>query len=547
MLKWLKRIKELYNLESLVTRLLVKDPEFLQRTASYRELIADFRRKLSEQSVRESHLLERHLSRGRLPVRERIDRLLDVGTPFLEWSVFAAYGKYHGQFPNAGIVTGVGYIHGREVVVIANDSLVKGGTYVAETIKKHLRAQEIAMQNNLPCIYLVDSGGIFLREQSKVFADRDDFGRIFFNMARMSAQGIPQIAIVMGSCTAGGAYIPAMSDETVIIREQGTIFLGGPPLVQAATGEKISAEELGGGEVHTSVSGVADHLARDEEHALQLGRSIVATLPKPEKQVLNTEVPADPLYPIEELYGILGQSPREAVDAYEVIARLVDRSEWHEFKKKYAQTLLTGFAHIMGYPVGIIANNGILYSESALKATHFIELCNFRKIPLLFLQNVSGFMVGKKYEHGGIARDGAKMVHAVANAVVPRFTLVYGGSYGAGNYAMSGRAFDPNFMFMYPNARVAVMGGEQAATVLAVVKQEQLQKEGKELTNQEMNNLKEPVLKKYELESSAYFASSELWDDGIIDPADTRKVLAMAIETSLNKTIPEPRAGIYRM
>jgi len=546
-LKWLKRIKELYNLESLVTRLLVKDPEFLQRTASYRELIADFRRKLSEQSVRESHLLERHLSRGRLPVRERIDRLLDVGTPFLEWSVFAAYGKYHGQFPNAGIVTGVGYIHGREVVVIANDSLVKGGTYVAETIKKHLRAQEIAMQNNLPCIYLVDSGGIFLREQSKVFADRDDFGRIFFNMARMSAQGIPQIAIVMGSCTAGGAYIPAMSDETVIIREQGTIFLGGPPLVQAATGEKISAEELGGGEVHTSVSGVADHLARDEEHALQLGRSIVATLPKPEKQVLNTEVPADPLYPIEELYGILGQSPREAVDAYEVIARLVDRSEWHEFKKKYAQTLLTGFAHIMGYPVGIIANNGILYSESALKATHFIELCNFRKIPLLFLQNVSGFMVGKKYEHGGIARDGAKMVHAVANAVVPRFTLVYGGSYGAGNYAMSGRAFDPNFMFMYPNARVAVMGGEQAATVLAVVKQEQLQKEGKELTNQEMNNLKEPVLKKYELESSAYFASSELWDDGIIDPADTRKVLAMAIETSLNKTIPEPRAGIYRM
>lgn len=494
-----------------------------------------------------SHAVEKHRMRNKLLARERIDLLLDPNTPFLELSTLAAYGQYGDGFPSAGVITGIGIIHGQEVVVIANDATVKGGTYVKETIRKHLRAQEIAMQNKLPCVYMVDSGGVFLPEQAEVFPDRDDFGRIFFNQARLSADGIPQISIVMGSCTAGGAYIPAMSDETIIVKNQGTIFIGGPPLVKAATGEEVSPEELGGAEVHTTKSGVADHFAENDQHAIAICRNIFEILQPTEKQALDCTRPEEPAYDPEELYGILQSNPKKQTDPYEIIARIVDGSRFQEFKARYATTLVTGFARIMGYPVGIIANNGVLFAESSLKGTHFIELCNFRKIPILFLQNITGFMVGKTYENAGLARDGAKLVHAVANANVPKVTIITGGSYGAGNYAMAGRAFDPNFLFMYPGSRISVMGGTQAAHVLAQVKIDQLEAAGKPVDEKELEEMKASILAKYEEEGSAYYSTSRLWDDGIIEPMQTRQVLAMAISISLNRKFGEPRSGVYRM
>ena len=491
--------------------------------------------------------VHKHKARKKLLARERIELLVDKNTPFIELSAFAAFNKYENQFPSAGIITGIGLIHGRETIIVANDATVKGGTYIRETIRKHIRAQEIAMENHLPCVYTVDSGGVFLPEQAEVFPDRFDFGRIFYNQAQMSATGIPQISIVMGSCTAGGAYIPAMSDETIIVRNQGTIFLGGPPLVKAATGEEVTAEELGGGEVHTSISGVSDHLAENDKHAIEICRNIFETLPKNEKQFIDRITSEEPKYSVEDIYGIAPVDLRKTVDPREIIARIVDGSKFHEFKARYGTTLVTGFAHIMGYPVGIIANHGILFSESSLKGAHFVELCNFRKVPIVFLQNITGFMVGKQYEHKGIARDGAKFVHAVANSNVPKITIIWGGSFGAGNYAMAGRAYDPNFLFMWPSARISVMGGEQAANVLVTVKQEQLQAKGVEMDEAEISKLKNSVLKKYEEEGSAYYSSSRLWDDGIIDPTDTRKILAMCIEVSLNKKFGEPKQGVYRM
>lgn len=490
---------------------------------------------------------EKHLSRGKLIARDRINLLIDPNTPFLELSPLAAFDQYENQFPSAGIVTGIGLIHGKEVIIIANDATVKGGTYIKETIKKHLRAQEIAMQNRLPLVYLVDSGGVFLPSQAEVFPDRDDFGRIFYNQARLSSDGIPQVAVVMGSCTAGGAYVPAMSDETIIVREQGTIFLGGPPLVRAATGEEVSAEELGGGLVHATISGVVDHLADNDQAALQQCRDIFETIQPPARQPLERYPVTDPLYDIEEIYGILPESNREPVDVREIISRLVDGSEFSEFKAGYGTTLVTGFARIMGFPVGIIGNNGILFSESSLKGTHFVDLCDQRGLPIIFLQNISGFMIGKQYEHGGIAKDGAKMVHAVANTRVPRITVIVGGSFGAGNYAMSGRAYDPRLLFMWPNAKISVMGGEQAADVLSAIKKEQWQQNGKEPGSDEIEAIRKPILEKYEKEGSAYYSTSRLWDDGIIDPADTRRVLAMAISMSLNRKFDPPRSGVYRM
>ncbi len=487
---------------------------------------------------------EKHKSRGKLLVRERIDLLVDPGTPFLELSTLASIGQYDDEFPSAGIVTGIGLIHGRETMIIGNDATVKGGTYIRETIRKHIRAQEIALSHRLPCVYLVDSGGVFLPRQAEVFPDRFDFGRIFYNQAHLSAEGIPQVSLVMGSCTAGGAYIPAMSDESVIVRNQGTIFLGGPPLVKAATGEDVTSEELGGAEVHTSVSGVADHYADNDIHALQICRNIFETLKLPEQQDMQLTEPESPARDISEVYGLIPANPRDSMDVREIITRLVDGSRFHEFKERYGTTIVTGFARIMGMPVGIIANNGILFPESSLKATHFIELCNFRKTPILFLQNITGFMVGKKYEHQGIARDGAKLVHAVATAVVPRITVIIGGSYGAGNYAMAGRAFDPDFLFVWPNARIAVMGGEQAARVLATVGKKN--GDGKPKPDR-IEELQDKIRKKYETESSAYFSTSRLWDDGIIDPAHTRDVLAMALSVSLKRKIPAPKTGIYRM
>ncbi|MFZ5941026.1 MAG: carboxyl transferase domain-containing protein [Bacteroidota bacterium] len=525
-----------------------RSAEFLKRQEHYRSVLGELRKRLSAvilTGVKQAR--EKHLSRGKLLVRDRINLLLDPNTPFLELSPLAAGGMYDDQFPGAGIVTGIGVIHGKETMIIANDATVKGGTYVAETIRKHLRAQEIAMENNLPCIYLVDSGGVFLPNQAEVFPDRDDFGRIFFNQARLSAAGIPQIAVVMGSCTAGGAYIPAMSDETIIVRNQGTIFLGGPPLVKAATGESVTAEELGGGEVHTRKSGVADHLAENDEHALQICRDIFESIQPADRQPLERHEPLEPLYPPEELYGILPESSRQQVDVREIIARLTDGSLFSEFKENYGDTLVTGFARIMGYPVGIIGNNGILFSESALKATHFIELCDHRGLPIIFLQNISGFMVGTTYEHGGIAKDGAKMVHAVANTRVPRFTIIFGGSYGAGNYAMSGRAFDPRLLFMWPSARISVMGGEQAASVMTTIREEQLAATGQSMSAEELEAIREPILKKYEEESSAWYSTARLWDDGVVDPADTRRILGLSISMSLNKKFPEARRGVYRM
>jgi len=490
---------------------------------------------------------KKHESRGKLLVRERINLLIDPNTPFIELSPLAAYGQYEDQFPAAGIVSGIGLIHNKEVVIIANDATVKGGTYVKETIKKHLRAQEIALQNHLACVYLVDSGGVFLPDQAEVFPDRIDFGRIFFNQAQLSAEGIPQVAVVMGSCTAGGAYVPAMSDETIIVKEQGTIFLGGPPLVKAATGEVVTAEELGGGSMHTSISGVADHLADNDQDALQKCRDIFETIQVPERQVLDVKAPKDPIYDIEELYGLIPRSNREPTEVREIIARLVDGSEFSEFKKDYGTTLVTGFARIMGFPVGIVGNNGILFSESSLKGTHFVDLCDQRGLPIIFLQNIAGFMVGREYEHGGIAKDGAKMVHAVANTRVPRFTIITGGSFGAGNYAMSGRAYDPRLLFMWPNSKISVMGGEQAAEVLSTVKKDQLEASGKKISKEEIEKIQKPILEKYEKEGSAYYSTSRLWDDGIIDPADTRRILALSISMSLNRKFGPRRSGVYRM
>ncbi|MEZ4657738.1 MAG: carboxyl transferase domain-containing protein [Caldilineaceae bacterium] len=491
---------------------------------------------------------KRHTDRGKMLVRDRIDQLLDDGSPFLELSPLAAWELYDGDAPCAGIVTGIGRISGRECMIVANDATVKGGTYYPITVKKHLRAQQVALENQLPCIYLVDSGGAFLPMQDEVFPDVDDFGRIFYNQALMSAAGIPQIAAVMGSCTAGGAYVPAMSDETVIVKGTGTIFLGGPPLVKAATGEEVSAEALGGADVHTRLSGVADHLAEDDGHALEIVRAIVATLNVRKTVDLDVRPPAEPLYDSTELYGVIPTSFKVAYDAREVIARLVDGSRWREFKARYGETLLCGFSHIHGYPVGIIANNGILFSESALKGTHFIELCCARRIPLLFLQNITGFMVGKAYETGGIAKDGAKMVHAVANAQAPKFTVIIGGSFGAGNYGMCGRAYGPRFLWTWPNSRISVMGGEQAANVLLTVKQDQLARQGQPpLTPDEERQFMQPTLDKYEREGNPYYATARLWDDGIIDPAQTRTVLGLALSASLNAPIGESRFGVFRM
>jgi len=491
--------------------------------------------------------VERHKSRGKLTARERIKKLLDSGSSFLELSSLAAYNMYDGQAPSAGIVTGIGAIHGRQCMIVANDATVKGGTYFPMTIKKHVRAQQIALKNNLPCIYLVDSGGIFLPHQAETFADKDHFGNIFYNQAQMSAKGIPQIAVVMGSCTAGGAYVPAMSDETVMVQGQATIFIGGPPLVKAATGEEVTAEELGGADVHTKISGVADYLAKNDDHALLITRNIIENLGNHSKQKLDVAVPEEPLYDIDDIYGILPENIRTPFDIKEIIARLVDGSRFQEFKENYGKTLVTGFARIMGYPVGIIGNNGVLFGESSLKGAHFIELCSMRKIPLLFLQNITGFMVGKKYEHGAIASHGAKMVHAVANTNVPKFTLIVGGSYGAGNYAMCGRGYDPNFLWMWPNGKISVMGGEQAANVLSEVKIRQLEKEGRELTAEEVDKIKKPVLELYEEQASPYYSTARIWDDGIITPADTRSMLALAISTSLNSHISSPKFGVFRM
>ena len=490
---------------------------------------------------------QRHVSRGKLLPRDRLAQLLDAGSPFLEVGLFAALGMYDDDIASAGMIAGIGRIEGTECLIVVNDATVKGGTYYPLTVKKHLRAQEIAMQNNLPCIYLVDSGGANLPNQDEVFPDRDHFGRIFFNQANMSAAGIPQIACVMGSCTAGGAYVPAMSDETIMVRKQATIFLGGPPLVKAATGEDVTAEELGGADLHTRESGVADHYAVDDEHALAIVRKIVKNLNRSKQMQLKLQPPTPPLYPAEEIYGVVPADLKQPYDVREIIARLVDGSEFDEFKANYGTTLITGFAHIHGMPVGIIGNNGVLFSESALKGAHFIELCCQRKIPLVFLQNITGFMVGRKYEAGGIARDGAKLVTAVATAQVPKFTIIIGGSFGAGNYGMCGRAYSPRFLWMWPNARISVMGGEQAATVLAMVKRDGIERKGGEWSAEEEASFRAPILEKYEREGHPLYSSARLWDDGIIDPAKTREVLALSLSAALNAEIKDTKFGVFRM
>ncbi|WP_158046038.1 carboxyl transferase domain-containing protein [Skermanella pratensis] len=525
-----------------------RDSAFADNAQVMRGLVADLRDRVHE--VKQgggAKARDRHLSRGKLLPRDRVRTLLDPGTPYLEFSQLAAHGVYEEPIHAAGILTGIGRVSGRECVVIANDATVKGGTYFPLTVKKHLRAQEIARENNLPCIYLVDSGGANLPNQDEVFPDRDHFGRIFYNQATMSAQGIPQIAVVMGSCTAGGAYVPAMSDESIIVRRQGTIFLGGPPLVKAATGEVVSAEDLGGADVHSRTSGVTDHYALNDPHALSIARRIVGNLNRPKRPQVELRSPAEPLYAAEEMYGIIPSDTRKPFDVREVIARIVDGSEFDEFKQLYGTTLVCGFAHIFGYPVGIIANNGILFSESALKGAHFIELCCQRGIPLVFLQNITGFMVGKKYEAGGIAKDGAKLVTAVACANVPKFTVVIGGSFGAGNYGMCGRAFGPRFLWMWPNSRISVMGGEQAAGVLAQVRRDGMESQGKSWSAEDEEAFKAPIREQYEHQGNPYYASARLWDDGIIDPADTRMTLGLGISAALNAPIPPPKFGVFRM
>jgi acetyl-CoA carboxylase carboxyltransferase component len=486
-------------------------------------------------------------SRGKYLVRERLDKLFDRNTPFLELSPLAAYDIYDNEAPSAGVITGIGVVHGREVLVVANDPTVKGGTYFPMTIKKHIRAQTVAFDNRLPCIYLVDSGGIFLPLQEGTFPDKEHFGRIFYNQARLSALGIPQISIVMGSCTAGGAYVPAMSDETVIVRQQGTIFIGGPPLVKTATGMDVTDEELGGADVHCRISGVSDYYAQNDQHALEIARNIVETLDPQKKFSLDMAEPEDPYYDPEEIYGIVPTDVRKPYNIKDVIARLVDGSRFQEFKELYGQTIVCGFARIMGYPVGIVANNGVLFSESAVKGAHFVTLCSMRKIPLIFLQNITGFIVGKQYEHGGIAKDGAKLVHAVANADVPKFTVIVGASNGAGNYAMCGRGYLPRLLWMWPNSRICVMGGEQAADVLVTVKVNRLKAQGKKMTKKEIEEMRKPILEKYEYEGNPYYSTARLWDDGILDPLETREALALGISMSLNASIPDYKVGIFRM
>ncbi len=526
-----------------------RSQEFQKNMAHNRALVAEMRDKLARNRAGGGgDAQRRHTSRGKLLVRDRIDKLLDPGSPFLELSPLAAWDMYGGDAPGAGIVTGIGRVSARECLIVANDATVKGGAYFPLTVKKHLRAQQIALENRLPCIYLVDSGGAFLPLQDEVFPDVDDFGRIFYNQATMSAAGIPQIAAVMGSCTAGGAYVPAMSDEAVIVKGTGTIFLGGPPLVKAATGEEVTAEELGGADVHTRISGVADHLAEDDDHALEIVRSILSTLNTRKQPALDAQPAEEPAYDAVELYGVVPTEFKVVYDVREVIARLVDGSRFHEFKARYAETLVCGFSRLFGYPLGIVANNGILFGESALKGAHFVELCAARRIPLLFLQNITGFMVGKEYEAGGIAKDGAKMVHAVANASVPKLTVVIGGSFGAGNYGMCGRAYGPRFLWMWPNSRISVMGGEQAANVLLTVKQDQLARNGvPPMTLEEQSAFMQPTLEKYEREGSPYYATARLWDDGILDPAETRTVLGLALSACLNAPVPETCFGVFRM
>ena len=530
------------------TRVDRNSPEFQENAHYLQQQLALLRERIQlVQQGGGEDAIAKHRKRNKLLARERIQLLCDPDTPFLELSPLAAWDMYNNEAPSAGIVTGIGLVEGQECMIVANDATVKGGTYHPMTVKKHLRAQEIAEQNHLPCIYLVDSGGAFLPLQADVFPDRDHFGRIFYNQARMSSQRIPQIAAVMGSSTAGGAYVPAMSDESVIVRGNGTIFLGGPPLVKAATGEEVTAEELGGADVHSRISGVTDHYALNDEHALAICRSIVSNLNRRKYIPWDITAPEPPRYDPDELYGIIPLDARKSYDVREVIARLVDGSKFHEFKALYGTTLICGFARLMGYPVGIIANNGILFSESALKATHFIELCAQRQTPLIFLQNITGFMVGRQYEQGGIAKDGAKMVMAVANAPVPRFTVIIGGSFGAGNYAMCGRAYAPRQLWMWPNAHISVMGGEQAASVLATVRQEGLAARGKSMSEEEEAAFKQPILDKYEAEGNPYYSTARLWDDGIIDPRDTRTVLALGIAASLNAPMPDTPFGVFRM
>ena len=532
----------------LKTSVNTRSKEFQQYDDSMRALVGDLREKIARVSAGGSEKArDKHLSRGKLLPRERIRNLLDPGTPFLELSQLAAWDMYEGEVPAAGILAGIGRVKGRECMIVANDATVKGGTYYPLTVKKHLRAQEIAAQNHLPCIYLVDSGGAFLPRQDEVFPDRDHFGRIFYNQANMSARGIPQLAVVMGSCTAGGAYVPAMSDESIIVKNQGTIFLGGPPLVKAATGEVVSAEELGGADVHSRTSGVTDHYANNDMHALGLARNAVSHFNQRKNISLETREPIEPVYPGDEIYGLIPDDTRKPFDVREVIARIVDGSEFDEFKQLYGTTLVCGFAHIHGYPVGIVANNGILFSESAQKGAHFIELCSQRNIPLVFLQNITGFMVGKKYESGGIAKDGAKLVTAVATTKVPKFTVIIGGSFGAGNYGMCGRAYSPRFLWMWPNARISVMGGEQAANVLAQVKRDNLEARGETWSDEEEAEFKQPVHEQYEHQGHPYYASARLWDDGVIDPADTRTVLGLGISVALNAPIEDTRFGVFRM
>jgi acetyl-CoA carboxylase carboxyltransferase component len=535
-------------MDVIATKIRPDSAEYQTNAARMTALVGEYRERAAR--AREGggpKYLARHREQGKMPVRDRITALVDPDTPFLELSPLAAFGMYDDEAPAAGIVTGIGRVQGREVMIVANDATVKGGTYYPITVKKHLRAQEIALQNRLPCVYLVDSGGAFLPLQADVFPDRDHFGRIFFNQARMSAERIPQIAVVMGSCTAGGAYVPAMSDETVIVKGTGTIFLGGPPLVKAATGEEVSAEDLGGADVHTRLSGVADYFAEDDAHALDIARTIVSTLHTVKRLPADRTTPEDPLYDATELYGIVSADTRKPYDVREVIARLVDASRFDEFKARYATTLVTGFARLHGFLVGLVANNGVLFSESALKATHFIELCNLRGIPLVFLQNITGFMVGRQYERGGIAKDGAKMVHAVANSVVPKFTVVIGGSFGAGNYGMCGRAYEPRLLWMWPNARISVMGGEQAASVLVTVKRDQLERAGQALSADDEAAIRQPILDKYESEGSPYYSTARLWDDGVLDPARTREALALGLSASYNAPIPDARFGVFRM
>jgi 3-methylcrotonyl-CoA carboxylase beta subunit len=525
-----------------------KDPEFRARTEHHRALADDLRARLQRAARGGSERSrDKHVARGKLLPRERVRTLLDPGSPFLEIAPLAATGMYDDDAPAAGVIAGIGRVGGAECVVVANDATVKGGTYYPITVKKHLRAQEIALDNHLPCIYLVDSGGAFLPMQDEVFPDKEHFGRIFYNQARLSARNIPQIAVVMGSCTAGGAYVPAMCDEAIIVREQGTIFLGGPPLVKAATGEEVDPETLGGADVHTRLSGVADHFAENDAHALAIARDIVGHLNRPAPTAIDRREAEEPAYPAEELYGILPTDTRYPFEVRDVIARIVDGSRLHEFKARYGTTLVTGFAHIHGYPVGIVANNGILFSESALKGAHFIELCNQRDVPLVFLQNITGFMVGKKYEQSGIAKDGAKMVTAVACSHVPKFTVLIGGSFGAGNYAMCGRAYGARFLWTWPNSRISVMGGEQAASVLATVKRDGLEAAGKQWPAEEEEAFKQPIREQYEQRGHPYYATARLWDDGVIDPVDTRRVLGLAIAASLNAPIDKGRFGVFRM